>query len=274
MQVMAALRKSGTLAAALTLATLSTSVSANQIEETPSAGAIVADAAFARPMYIILSQAGALVYGATLPLTLLTNSADEVAEALVVTPLQQGFLRCLGCRKINTEVSRMEEGNGKTIQHFVQLNAGYNMFNDKSLDESDGAVGGGLAIGTHFRLSDTSRFDVMLGARYLGTPKYEDFNLEDQVLSYQITSRFGREIFDGVDIMGKLGLHKWQANWENTESGADGSSGSNGLLYGLGFDFRMSDAMRTGIEYTRYTLEDGGYEVDVDTIDFTASLMF
>ena len=46
------------------------------------------------------------------------------------------------------------------------------------------------------------------------------------------------------------------------------------LLYGLGFDFRMSDAMRTGIEYTRYTLEDGGYEVDVDTIDFTASLMF
>ena len=80
MQVMAALRKSGTLAAAMTLATLSTSVSANQIEETPSAGAIVADAAFARPMYIILSQAGALVYGATLPLTLLTNSADEVAK--------------------------------------------------------------------------------------------------------------------------------------------------------------------------------------------------
>ena len=126
----------------------------------------------------------------------------------------------------------MEEGDGKTIQHFVQLNAGYNMFKDNSddVDESASSFGGGLAVGTHFRLSDTSRFDVMLGARYLGKPEYDDADIQDTVLSYQITSRFGREIFDGVDIMGKLGLHKWQANWENTESGADGSSGNTGPL--------------------------------------------
>lgn len=273
MQVTAALQKS-TLAAALALATLSTSVSANQIEDKPSAAAIVADAAIARPAYIILSQAGALVYGATLPLTLLTGSADAVAETLVVTPLQQGFLRCLGCRKIETEVSRMEEGDGKTIQHFVQLNAGYNMFKDKSLDEIDNSFGAGVALGTHFLLSDTSRFDVMLGARYLGAPEYEDFDVEDQVLSYQITSRFGRAISDGIDIMGKLGLHQWQANWENTNTGADGSAGGNGIFYGIGLDFRMNDKMRSGVEYTHYTLEDGGYEVDVDTIDFTVALMF
>ncbi|WP_157729744.1 outer membrane beta-barrel protein [Bacterioplanes sanyensis] len=277
MQVTAALQKS-TLAAALALATLSTSVSANQIEDKPSAAAIVADAAIARPAYIILSQAGALIYGATLPLTLLTGSADAVAETLVVTPLQQGFLRCLGCRKINTEVSRMEEGDGKTIQHFVQLNAGYNMFKDKSLDEDANSAGGGFAVGTHFRLSDTSRFDVMLGARYLGKPDYDDAGFEDQVLSYQITSRFGRAIGDGVDIMGKLGVHRWQADWdvESPEEGESdsGSASGNGFLYGLGLDFRLSDSMRAGIEYTRYNLDDGKYEVELDTIDLTAAIMF
>lgn len=284
MQVTAAIRQS-TLAAALALTTLSTPVSANQIEETPSAGAIVADAAIARPLYIILSQAGALVYGATLPLTLLTDSADDVAEAIVVTPLQQGFLRCLGCRKINTEVSRMEEGDGKIIRHFVQVNLGYSLFSDDTLEEDDsaGAIGGGVAIGTNFRLSDTSRFDVLLGVRHLGAPEFDDAGYEDKILSYQITSRFGREIFNGVDIVGKLGMHRWQASWKDVDYTAadiaagrpkDGSPNGIGLLYGLGLDFRLSDSVRTGVEYTRHTLEKSAYEVSIDSIDFTASMMF
>ena len=105
MRPMATLLKSATIAAISVLLFSATPAMAETIEDSPSAGAMVADAIFVRPLYFALSQAGAAIYTATLPFTLLGSNADQAAETLVITPLQGAFVRCLGCGKSKTKLA-------------------------------------------------------------------------------------------------------------------------------------------------------------------------
>lgn len=273
MQPMAALRKPVQLALATALLGAGTLVSADTIEESPSAGAMVADAVFARPLYFVLSQAGALVYGATLPFTLLGGNADQAAETLVVTPLQAAFVRCLGCGKVNNEVGDVREGDGKWIRHFVMLSGGAASL-DTSGDSGTGADYG-IYLGTHFELNDDSRFDVMLGVKRLdvdldATPKYTD-----KATSYQIVSRFGKEIFWNMDLMLKLGVHHWNATREFS-TGGDATTSGNDFLWGVGLDTDLGNHFRAGLDYTSYNIENSsdGYSADVGTVDLNLSYMF
>ncbi len=279
MQLMAALRNPVNIVVATLLIGLSSVSSAETIEESPGAGAMVADAVFARPLYFVLSQAGALIYGATLPFTLLGGNADEAAETFVVTPLQAAFVRCLGCGKIPNEVKEVKEGEGKTIRHFVMLNGGLSMMDSE--DESSDGAGYGLYMGTHFELADHSRFDVMLGAKKLAADLDYDVGTAtytDDVMSYQIVSRFGKEIFWDLDLMFKLGLHSWSTDREVENGGVTTSGSTSGVdfLWGVGLDTDLGESFRLGLDYTSYSLEnsDDDYDADIGTVDLNLSYMF
>lgn len=71
---------------------------AKGVNEEPSAGAMVADAVVARPLFLVTSVLGAGLYVATLPLSLLGGNAEQAGKTLVVEPVKNTFVRCLGCR--------------------------------------------------------------------------------------------------------------------------------------------------------------------------------
>ena len=58
----------------------------------------VMDAVVARPLGIVATGAGAVVWGVSLPFSLLGGNAGEAADSLVGGPARETFVRCLGCR--------------------------------------------------------------------------------------------------------------------------------------------------------------------------------
>lgn len=250
---------------------------AELVEEDPSVGAMIADAALVRPVYFLLSQAGAVLYTATLPFTLMSGDSDEVAESLVITPLQYGFVRCLGCGKIGNRIDELEEGDGKTTTHFVQLSGGYTSVSNNT--GSGNGFSGGAYVGTRYALTDRSRFDLMLGVRSLGeieTSK-SGTTFTDTTISYQLVSRFGREIARNTELMFKLGLHNWSLDREQTQpTAAKGSTSGTSLLLGVGMDYYVTPKVRVGADFTSYSLSDDSNGVDnsVKTLDLTATYTF
>ena len=275
MRFMTAMKKP--LLASVAAASLLTSgmVTAEVVDEKPSAGAMVVDAVFVRPLYFILSQAGSLVYGATLPFTLLGENATDAAETLVVTPLQGAFVRCLGCGDIDNEVAALEEGKGKTIRHFAMISAGQTNF-DQDGNTGDG-ISGGAYLGTHFSLSDTSRFDVLLGYRSLGALDVEEGEAneyEAKTSSIQIASRFGKQIFWDIELMGKLGLHSWESDLKAKSDGSKLDFSGYDFFYGIALEKFITDDIRVGVEHTRYSLEEDDFEAKINTTDLNISYMF
>lgn len=57
----------------------------------------VADAIVARPVGIVATGAGAVIWGVSLPFSLLGGNAGEAADKLVGGPGRETFVRCLGC---------------------------------------------------------------------------------------------------------------------------------------------------------------------------------
>tara|TARA_Y100001949_G_scaffold170275_1_gene171246 strand:+ start:212 stop:1048 length:837 start_codon:yes stop_codon:yes gene_type:complete len=278
MQSKAALSHSVRIGLATCLLATAGVTHAEQIEEDPSVGAMIADAVLVRPVYFLLSQAGAVLYTATLPFTLMSGDSDDVAESLVVTPLQYGFVRCLGCGKVGNRIDELDEGDGKTTSHYVQLSGGYtSVSNDVG---SGTGFSGGVHIGTRWSLTDRSRFDLMLGARSLGEieTSASSQTFTDTMVSYQLISRFGREIARDTDLMFKIGLHNWALDREQTApSAATGSTSGTDLLLGLGADYHLSPSFRAGLDFTAYSLSgEEGTNVDntVRTFDLTATYTF
>lgn len=70
---------------------------ASSIDESPSAGAMVADAVVARPVLLAFTVVGTALYLVTLPFSWAGGNADEAAEQLVIGPAKSTFVRCLGC---------------------------------------------------------------------------------------------------------------------------------------------------------------------------------
>lgn len=282
MQLMDTFRRStrlGVLSLALSVGTMA---HAEVVDESPSAFEMIADAAVARPLYFALSQVGAFLYGITLPLTLLGDNADQAAETLVVTPLQAAFLRCLGCGDVESAVYNLEEGEGKLIRHFLKLSGNVTFYGTGGQDVN--TFGGGLHLGTNFDLSNRTTFDVMLGARYLGEAKFDDkagqkagyggaFN--DTVMSYEIVSRFGKEVIGDISLLGSLGLNYWTA--ERERAGATGITSGVGFFWGLGAAVPIGDDLRFDIGYNRYLLRNTtkiDYKATLNTVDIGLTIKF
>lgn len=56
------------------------------------------DAVLARPIGVVGTGLGMVVWGVSLPFSLLGGNAGEAADTLVGGPARETFVRCLGCR--------------------------------------------------------------------------------------------------------------------------------------------------------------------------------
>ncbi|MDX9874571.1 MAG: hypothetical protein RBS88_06640 [Spongiibacteraceae bacterium] len=72
---------------------------ANEVQEDPSALAMVGDAVIARPLGLVFTVVGAATYLVTLPFSLAGGNAKAAGETLVVGPAKATFVRCLGCTR-------------------------------------------------------------------------------------------------------------------------------------------------------------------------------
>ena len=70
---------------------------AQEVDEEPSALAMVGDALIARPLGLVFTVVGAGLYVVTLPFSALGGNAGEAGKELVVGPAKATFVRCLGC---------------------------------------------------------------------------------------------------------------------------------------------------------------------------------
>lgn len=214
----------------------------------PSAAVMAADAFIARPMYFLASQVGALVYVTTLPFSLMGKNANQAAETLVVSPLQSTFIRCLGCKQPSHEVLKTETGTRKKISHFVNLKVGQSQVDLSGKEE---AINYGLYFGSNFKLGNFSHYDVMLGYHALG--EFKNAGNKTNLQLIEMNSRFGRELFARVSIIGKLGINYWNNN-RFFEADKSQVREGFGYLYGIGLDVRITDNIRTALEYGQYHL--------------------
>jgi len=85
-------------ATTLSIALLAPQISvAQEVEEDPSAMAMAGDALIARPLGLLFTAVGAVLYVVTLPFSLAGGNAAQAGHELVVAPAETTFVRCLGC---------------------------------------------------------------------------------------------------------------------------------------------------------------------------------
>lgn len=85
----------------------------NTIEESPSALAMSADALFVRPVMLVTTLLGGVIFVVSSPFSGLGGNIGESWNVLVEQPFDTTFVRCLGCtmngRKVSTVVGQEKE---------------------------------------------------------------------------------------------------------------------------------------------------------------------
>ena len=69
-------------------------------EDGPTAQAAVADILVARPLGVVVTAVGAVLFVVSLPFSAIGGNVGEAAKLLVVRPARETFVRCLGCRSV------------------------------------------------------------------------------------------------------------------------------------------------------------------------------
>lgn len=67
-------------------------------EDEPSGEAMAVDMLIARPLGIVATALGTAVFVVSLPFSAAGGNIEQAAQALVVGPARETFVRCLGCR--------------------------------------------------------------------------------------------------------------------------------------------------------------------------------
>lgn len=70
---------------------------AQEIQETPSAMEMAFDGLIIRPITLVATVLGSIIWIATLPFSVLGGNAGEAADVLIIEPAEATFLKCLGC---------------------------------------------------------------------------------------------------------------------------------------------------------------------------------
>jgi hypothetical protein len=68
-------------------------------QEDPSALAMVGDAVLVRPLGLVFTAVGAVVFVVTLPFSALGGNVGQAGDTLVAGPFRTTFDRCLGCTR-------------------------------------------------------------------------------------------------------------------------------------------------------------------------------
>jgi len=72
-------------------------MAAQQYKESRQTQASAADIVIARPLGMVVTGIGAVLFVVSLPFSALGGNVSEAADALVVKPAKETFSRCLGC---------------------------------------------------------------------------------------------------------------------------------------------------------------------------------
>lgn len=83
----------------------------DQINNRPTAMAMLGDAIVARPILLGVTAVGTVLFVATLPFSALGGNVKETAQTLVVGPAKSTFTRCLGCTAVQDEWKNKQEIN-------------------------------------------------------------------------------------------------------------------------------------------------------------------
>ncbi len=75
-------------------------------ESSPHPVTMAADLLVARPLGIAFTAVGSVIFVASLPFSAAGGNVKESAEALVVEPARETFVRCLGCTTRHRPSSR------------------------------------------------------------------------------------------------------------------------------------------------------------------------
>ena len=71
--------------------------STQQFKESRQTQATALDVIVARPLGVVVTGIGAVLFAVSLPFSALGGNVSEAADALVVKPAKETFTRCLGC---------------------------------------------------------------------------------------------------------------------------------------------------------------------------------
>lgn len=69
------------------------------VDEDPNGFAMLGDLVVARPIGLVLTAGGTVLWLVSLPFSLMAGNAGDAAETLILGPGEQTFVRCLGCRQ-------------------------------------------------------------------------------------------------------------------------------------------------------------------------------
>ena len=87
--------------------------STSTVDETPSALAMTGDAFFVRPVMLVTTVIGTVIFLVSSPFAALGGNIGESFEQLVEGPFKTTFVRCLGCtvngRKVSTTVKQVDQ---------------------------------------------------------------------------------------------------------------------------------------------------------------------
>jgi hypothetical protein len=85
------------LTVATTMSVSTQVLAAQQYKDSRQTQATIADAVIARPLGIVVTGLGAVLFVVSLPFSALGGNIGEAADALVIKPAKETFTRCLGC---------------------------------------------------------------------------------------------------------------------------------------------------------------------------------
>lgn len=105
----ASLKKTILVLTTLVLVALPLHSQAQEIDESPSAAAMVFDGLIVRPITLVATVVGTAIWVVTLPFSLLGGNAGDAAETLVLTPAEATFIRCLGCTNSGRKIEYDDE---------------------------------------------------------------------------------------------------------------------------------------------------------------------
>ncbi|HAC34973.1 MAG TPA: multidrug transporter [Gammaproteobacteria bacterium] len=78
---------------------MATSKTSSSPSKGPSAVEMGADLLVARPVQMVATATGLVVFVASLPFTFLGENVGQAGKTLVAEPAKATFVRCLGCKK-------------------------------------------------------------------------------------------------------------------------------------------------------------------------------
>jgi hypothetical protein len=85
--------------------------------ERPGYFTIMGDILFARPLTLVATAVGSVLFVVTLPVTLVTGTVGEAGMSMVGDPALNTFVRCLGCKEVGWRKLPPKEADDPMDKH-------------------------------------------------------------------------------------------------------------------------------------------------------------